>query len=140
MQPVFLGLAEVLEIHRDQVERYGGEPGIRDLDLLQSALGMPAAGFGGDYLHRNLFEMAAAYLFHLARNHPFLDANKRTALVATLVFLSLNNIEIEAGEDTLEETVLATAEGRLGKARIAAILQENARKPNLDPGADPQNA
>ena len=56
--PIFLSLGEVLEIHRDQIERYGGDLGIRDLGLLQSALAMPAAGFGGRYLHTDLFEMA----------------------------------------------------------------------------------
>jgi death-on-curing protein len=83
MPPVFLNLAEVLEIHRDQIERYGGQPGIRDLDLLQSALAMPAAGFGDRYLHEDLLEMAAAYLFHIARNHPFVDGNKRTVAAAS---------------------------------------------------------
>ena len=96
MAPVFLNLAEVLEIHRDQIERYGGQAGIRDLGLLQSALAMPAAGFGGRYLHEDLLEMAAVYLFHIARNHPFVDGNKRTGAVAALVFLSLNDIEIVA--------------------------------------------
>ena len=63
--PVFLTLGEVIEIHRDQIERYGGDPGIRDLGLLQSAMATPVAGFGGRYLHTDLFEMAAAYLFHI---------------------------------------------------------------------------
>ena len=81
MNPIFLSLAEVLEIHRDQIERYGGDPGIRDLDLLQSALAIPAAGFGGQYLHNDLYEMAAAYLFHITQNHPFVDGNKRTGAV-----------------------------------------------------------
>ena len=63
--PVFLTLGEVIEIHRDQIERYGGDPGLRDLGLLQPAMAMPAAGFGGRYLHTDLFEMAAAYLFHI---------------------------------------------------------------------------
>jgi len=58
--PVFLALGEVLEIHHDQIERYGGDPGTRDLGLLQSALAMPPAGFGVRYLHTSVFEMAAA--------------------------------------------------------------------------------
>jgi death-on-curing protein len=128
MPPVFLNLAEVLGIHRDQIERYGGQPGIRDLGLLQSALAMPAAGFGGRYLHEDLFEMAAAYLFHIARNHPFVDGNKRTGAVAALVFLSLNDIEIEAEEDSFEQTVFAVAEGKWGKADVAAFLREHARR------------
>ena len=99
VNPVFLSLGEILEIHRDQIERYGGDAGIRDLGLLQSALAVPASGFGGRYLHSDLFEMAAAYLFHLVQNHPFVDGNKRTGAVAALVFLSLNGIEIEAAWD-----------------------------------------
>jgi len=94
--PIFLSLGEVLEIHRDQIDRYGGHPGIRDIGLLQSALAMPAAGFGGRFLHTDLFEMAAAYLFHITQNHPFVDGNKRTGAVASLVFLSLNGVEIKA--------------------------------------------
>jgi death-on-curing protein len=125
VDPVFLSLGEVLEIHRDQLERYGGDPGIRDLGLLQSALGMPAAGFGGRYLHSDLFEMAAAYLFHLVQNHPFVDGNKRTGAVAALVFLSLNDIEIEAEEDEFEEMVLSVAQGRTNKAAATEFFRRN---------------
>lgn len=121
----FLSLAEVLEIHRDQVERYGGKTGIRDLGLLQSAIAMPAAGFGGRYLHDDLFEMAAAYLFHIVRNHPFVDGNKRTGAVAALVFLSLNGVEIQAGEDIFEQTVRAVAEGKMDKSAIAGFFREH---------------
>jgi len=125
MTPDFLSLAEVLEIHRDQIERYGGKTGIRDLGLLQSALAMPAAGFGGRYLHGDLFEMAAAYLFHIVRNHPFVDGNKRTGAVAALVFLSLNGMEIEASEDIFEQTVRAVAEGKMDKSAIAGFFREH---------------
>jgi death-on-curing protein len=123
MTPDFLSLAEVLEIHRDQIERYGGKTGIRDLGLLQSALAMPAAGFGNRYLHGDLFEMAAAYLFHIVRNHPFVDGNKRTGAVAALVFLSLNGMEIEASEDIFEQTVRAVAEGNTDKSAIAEFFR-----------------
>jgi len=125
MAPDFLSLAEVLEIHRDQIERYGGKAGIRDLGLLQSALAMPAAGFGGRFLLGDLFEMAAAYLFHITRNHPFVDGNKRTGAVAALVFLSLNGMEIEAGEDIFEQTVRAVAEGKMDKSAIAGFFREH---------------
>lgn len=125
MTPDFLSLAEVLEIHRDQIERYGGKTGIRDLGLLQSALAMPAAGFGGRYLHGDLFEMAAAYLFHIVRNHPFVDGNKRTGAVAALVFLFLNGMEIEASEDIFEQTVRAVAEGKMDKSAIAGFFREH---------------
>ncbi len=97
-EPIFLGLEEIIEIHRDQIERYGGYLGIRDIELLQSAVAMPAAGFGEDYLHADIHEMAAAYLFHIVRNHPFVDGNKRTAAVVAVVFLTMNGIELYADE------------------------------------------
>jgi death on curing protein len=87
MEPRFLELDEILEIHRDQIERYGGATGIRDLALLRSAVAMPSAGVAGEYLHRDLIEIAGAYLFHLVMNHPFIDGNKRVGTVAALVFL-----------------------------------------------------
>jgi len=125
--PVFLSLAEVLEIHRDQIERYGGHPGIRDLGLLQSALAMPAAGFGGKYLHGDLVEMSAAFLFHIAQNHPFIDGNKRTGTVAALVFLWLNGIELEADATKLEKLVIDVAQGKAGKNTIADFLRKTSR-------------
>jgi death on curing protein len=85
-EPEFLTVDDVLLIHDEQLEAYGGIQGIRDNGLLESAAMMPQASFGGEYLHQNLFEMAAAYAFHIAENQPFLDGNKRTALVSALVF------------------------------------------------------
>ncbi len=128
MPPLFLNLSEVLRIHRDQIERYGGERGIRDLGLLQSAITMPAAGFGGRFLHSDLFEMAAAYLFHITRNHPFVDGNKRTGAVCALVFLELNDIEVDASEDELVEIVTAVAEGRAGKEAVADFFRRHAQR------------
>jgi death-on-curing protein len=125
--PVFLNLAEVLEIHRDQIERYGGHAGLRDLGLLQSALAMPAAGFGGRYLHGDLVEMAAAYLFHIVQNHPFIDGNKRTGAVAAIVFLTLNGIELQADEAPLEQLVIEVAKGKAGKSIIADFLRKNSQ-------------
>ena len=128
MSPVFLNLSEVLHIHRDQIERYGGQPGIRDLGLLHSAVSMPAAGFGDRFLHENLFEMAAAYLFHITRNHPFMDGNKRTGVVCALVFLELNGIGVKASEESLVEMVMAVAEGRAGKEAIADFFRRHAKE------------
>ena len=125
--PVFLTLGEVIEIHRDQIERYGGDPGLRDLGLLQSAMAMPAAGFGGRYLHTDLYEMAAAYLFHITQNHPFIDGNKRTGAVASLVFLSLNGVEIEADEEEFERIVLGVAQGKIDKASVVEFFRKNSQ-------------
>ena len=123
--PLFLSLGEVVEIHRDQIERYGGDSGIRGLGLLESALAMLGAGFGGRYLHPNLSDMAAAYLFHIIKNHPFVDGNKRTGAVAAIVFLSLNGIEIDASEKKFEKTVMSVAEGRLGKNGVAEFFRKH---------------
>ena len=82
----FLRLDEVLALHVDQVARYGGKEGVRDLGLLESAVAVPEASFGGDFLHATLPEMAAAYLFHLAQNHAFVDGSKRVAAAAMFMF------------------------------------------------------
>src|SRR5208282_2439667 len=93
--PVFLTLAEVVELHADQIQRYGGGDGIRDINLLISAVAMPYASFSDQFLHADIFEMAAAYAFHLSQNHPFIDGNKRTALASALVFLAMNGNTID---------------------------------------------
>jgi death-on-curing protein len=125
--PVFLSLEETLAIHRDQVERYGGTDGIRDMALLQSALAMPSSGMGGDYFHADLFEMAAAYVFHIVRNHPFVDGNKRVGAMAAYVFLGLNGMELTASEEAYEELVLGVAEGRTPKSAVALFFRRHAR-------------
>ena len=127
MDPLFLTLEEILAIHEDRVRKYGGSSGVRDLGLLQSAIGTVTATFGGEFLHHTIFEMAAAYLFHICRNHPFLDGNKRTALACAIAFLGLNNKKIRAEEDALYDLVIGVAEGRITKAEVAVFLQENAR-------------
>ncbi len=124
--PVFLGLDEIIEIHADQINRYGGHSGIRDIELLKSATAMPATSFDGDYLHTDIYEMAAAYLFHIIRNHPFVDGNKRTGAVTSVVFLLLNGIELHADEDSFETMVISVAEGKLDKVAIARFFEDNA--------------
>ena len=122
-EPIFLTLDEVLALHEDQVRRYGGISGVRDRGLLSSALRMASASFDGQFLHQSLHEMAAAYLFHVAKNHPFLDGNKRTALASALIFLWMNDVEIDASEDDLTELVIGVAEGRVSKAQVAVFLE-----------------
>jgi death-on-curing protein len=127
-RPSFLTLDDVLALHAHQIAGYGGRLGLRDLGLLESAVAMPRASFGGAYLHGTLEEMAAAYLFHLCRNHPFLDGNKRAALAAALLFLALNGVWIEAGEDELVDLVLGVARSRLHKADVAVFLRKHAKR------------
>jgi death-on-curing protein len=124
--PVFLGLDEIIEIHHDQIKRFGGHPGIRDLGMLKSAVAMPSATFDGDYLHTDIFEMAAAYLFHIIRDHPFIDGNKRTGAVASVVFLLMNGIDIDADDDEFENIILLAAEGKIDKAKIARFFRSTA--------------
>ena len=127
MDPVFLGLDEALEIHRDQIERYGGSAGVRDMALLQSSLAMPRAGSGGQYFHTDLHEMAAAYLFHVVKNHPFVDGNKRVGAMAAFVFLELNDLRLEVSEPAFEKRVLSVAEGKSDKATVAAFFRKHAK-------------
>lgn len=123
MQPLFLDIERVLQIHRSLIERYGGSEGLRDVGLLHSALAIPQASFGGQWLHNDLFEMAAAYLYHLVQNHAFVDGNKRVGAAAAIVFLAINDVEVEADEDGLVELTLGVARGELGKQEIAAFFR-----------------
>lgn len=120
---LFLTLAEVTEIYADQIGHYGGRIGIRDINLLSSAVAVPYATFSGDFLHRDIFGMAAAYAFHISQNHPFVDGNKRTALASTLVFLELNGISISDPDETLYEAMIDIASGRIGKEELSVILR-----------------
>ena len=126
MAPEFLRVDDVLQIHQDQIERYGGSPDLRDPGLLTSAVESPRATFDETYLHVDLFEMAAAYLFHIVQNHPFVDGNKRTGTAAALVFLDLNGIEMAIDDDTLADLVLAVAQGHVAKPEVAAFLRKHA--------------
>jgi len=121
----FLTIDEVIALHDMQLERFGGLAGLRDAGLLESAMAMPQAGFGGHYMHADVFEMAAAYLFHLVKNHPFLDGNKRVGFHAADVFLQLNGYLLDLTQDAAYELVIATAEGRTTKEQIAAAFRDN---------------
>jgi death-on-curing protein len=123
--PLFLTLDEVLAIHQDQISRYGGSPGVRDWGVLQSAIAMPAAAFGGRFLHTDLCEMAAAYLFHIVQNHPLIDDNKRVGAVAADVFLALNDVKLTADEDAYAGLVLSVARGETSKSAVAEFLRAN---------------
>jgi len=124
---VFLTLDEVIALHADQIERYGGRPGIRDLGLLQSALGTPSAIFEGRFLHEDLHEMAAAHLFHIVRNHPFVDGNERVGLMVLLAFVGLNSRRLDANAQEVEDLVLGIASGRVSKAEATVFVQQHLR-------------
>ena len=120
----FLNLDDVLHIHQNQITLYGGDPAVRDMGLLASAIAQPQASYAGEFLHKDLFEMAAAYLFHIVKNHPFVDGNKRTGAVSALAFLDLNEVEVQADEQRLFDTTLAVAQGHMGKPEVARFFQE----------------
>lgn len=123
MTPKFLTLSEVLVFHEDLVRSFGGSHGIRDLTLLESALAMPQSGSGNVFFHEFPFEMAAAYAYHIAQNHPFVDGNKRTALTAALVFLEIIGRPVMTGENELEAATRKVASGSMKKKAFAKLLR-----------------
>jgi death-on-curing protein len=123
-EPEFLDVDEVIALHDRQLTAFGGSPGIRDLGLLESAVAQPQATFGGEFVHGDLFAMAAACAFHIAENQPFVDGNKRAALDAALVFLHLNGFSAEDPPDGLYDAMIAIAERRLDKEGLAVLLRK----------------
>lgn len=119
----FLTIEEVLEIHNEMI-KIKGLPGIRDFGLLSSAIEMPKAIFAGEYLHQTTFDMAAAYMYHIICNHPFNDANKRTGVAVSLIFLEMNGCEITNDKD-LEKLVIDTAKGLATKDQISLFFKNN---------------
>lgn len=127
--PRFLTLDEVYIIHDEQLDAFGGIHGVRDEHLLESAVMTPQASFGGEYLHSDIFEMAAAYAFHIAENQPFLDGNKRTGLNAAMVFLELNGFEFPSTDDlSLYHAMISISAGVLDKIGLASIFRELLKK------------
>lgn len=129
LAPEFLDVDDVLELHAMQLQQFGGGEGLRDRGLLESAVAQPQSSFGSQDAHGTLFSMAAAYLFHITSNHPFVDGNKRTGLLAALVFLDLNGISIDWPNEALYLLTLGVAEGRLDKPAISEELERIAKTP-----------
>ena len=124
-EPLFLTFAEIIEIHDYQIEHFGGSDGLRSVELLKSAIGMPSSTFSGEYLHSSIPEMAAAYLFHLVENHPFLDGNKRVGAMASLVFLDLNGYEFDATDEEFTYLVMRVASGKMLKSEVVLFFQQH---------------
>ena len=122
----FLKVEQVVEYHDLMVNQYGGLQGIRDLGLLLSALEMPKAAAFGQDLHPTIFDKAAAYLFHIVKNHPFNDGNKRTGAFAACVFLNVNGISTDFPDEEYENLVIAVAEGKANKEQIAHFFERYA--------------
>jgi death-on-curing protein len=124
----FVSVGDAITIHRRMVDEFGGDSGLRDRGLLESALAMPKAMFGGDYLHVDLPSMAAAYHYHLCANHPFLDGNKRVAVAVAEVFLRANGLQLEATDDEIVELTLGVASGTTGKPEVTSFYVERVRE------------
>lgn len=110
-----LSVDTVLKIHEESVRRFGGSPELRSRDLLESAVAAPQAAFGGESVFSDVIEIAAAYLFYLCSNHPFVDGNKRTALGACIVFLKLNGARPTPDSPDWEALTLDVAGGRIDR-------------------------
>lgn len=126
---IFLSVDDVLLLHTDTIDIDGGSHGVRDHGLLDAAVAMPRQQFGGDYLHEDLPAMAAAYMFHIAQNHPFVDGNKRAAVLSALAFLSVNEIEKLPDPKDLESVTLQVAAGEMGKNSLTRWMRGQIGKP-----------
>jgi len=124
----FLDKSTILVFYADQIERYGGAVGIRDEALLESALAQPQASFDATYVHKDIFQMAAAYGYHLCQNHPFYDGNKRSALVAMYIFLYVNGYQIVADKKSLFAIIMDLASGKVKKEELKAYLKKYSQK------------
>jgi death-on-curing protein len=126
-ETIFLSFEDVILIHKNQIENYGGTIEIRDIGLLESAINQPMTTFDSISLHPTIFDKAAAYLYYLCKNHPFLDGNKRVALAASLVFLDLNGYDILDPNETLYDFVIGVAEGKFKIEDIKNKLESLAK-------------
>jgi death-on-curing protein len=124
----FLTVSEVLLILEDQIRNYGGAYGVRDLNLLSSALYMPQSSFGGEYLHKTIPAMAAAYAFHICQNHPFIDGNKRLALASSLVFLDINGFTFNCTDEVLYAEIMEVAKGEIKKEALMQFYEKYSKK------------
>jgi len=123
----YLFKVDILQIHRIMVERYGGTLTIWDQNKLDAAISAPSSGFGGVRAHTTLYEVAAAYWFHLSQAHPFESANKRTAVEACLTFLKLNGYELHAKHDELYDVAIRVATGECCERDLAAWIETHVR-------------
>jgi death on curing protein len=110
------------------IKEFGGMPGVADQGMLESAAAMPSAGIAGKFLHESLPAMAAAYLFHICKNHPFFDGNKRVAVVAAEIFLNINGIRLNVSNEVLKDLCLGVAAGEISKSETVAFFEKHADK------------
>lgn len=120
----FLDIDEVILINKSQIQLFGGLHGIRDKGLLESAVYDVQASFGGQYLYKDIYHMAAGYAYGIIKNHPFLDGNKRTGIVCSLLFLGCNEIGLTFEQDELYKLGIAIATSKSSIEKIAATFKK----------------
>jgi len=120
----YIRFEEVIDFHDRLIKKYGGHSGIRDLGLLISAINMPKQTFGGKDLHISVQEKALAYLYHIIKNHAFMDGNKRTGVFVFLVFLKRNNATYDFEGKELEEIAVAIADNKINKTDLAILFRK----------------
>jgi len=123
----YLTVDQSIKVHDMLIKQHGGLAGISDLGLLTSAIEIPKSSFDGVKLHPTVSEMAAAYLFHLIKNHPFCDGNKRTGSFLAFLFLRLNNIHFKLDVMQYEILVIGVAENLVTKSQVAQFFEKNMR-------------
>lgn len=121
----YLSLTQVQDLHRDQLRRFGGSPGLRDRGALEAAVARPAATFGGEDLYEDVAAKAAALMHSLVLNHPFVDGNKRVAAHAAVLTLLANGMELRAAPGDLVEITLAAARGELSAEALAIWFRQH---------------
>ncbi len=119
----FLSIEQVVYLHEQSIKNFGGKPGIRDFTLLSSAINIPSSTFVGKFLYKNIYEMAAAYLFHITMNHPFFDGNKRVGVLSAIVFLEINGFIVNFKRGELRDLGLAVVCSKISKKEISDILK-----------------
>jgi len=124
----FLTVQDIIRLHDKSIERFGGAPGIRDIGLLESAAAQPSMFLFNKQIHETIFHMAAAYAFHIIKNHAFIDGNKRAGILAALTFLEKNNHIITTDPDTLYQLTLAIAQSEISTNEIATFFKESCTK------------
>lgn len=125
---VFITIKEVYYLHKGLIEEFGGIHGVRDEGLLDSAVNTPQASFSGQYLHPDIYEMGAAYAYHIIKNHPFIDGNKRTGIGICIIFFGKNDIIIKMVHKELYDLTIKIATSEISKKEIAEIFRRNTLK------------
>jgi death-on-curing protein len=124
LDPEFLELEDLFELHADSIARYGGDLGVRDRGLIESAVAVPRQSFGGEYLCTTLFEMAAAYAFHIAEGQGFVDGNQLAGLAAATAFLAMNGYDLVERDERLYTAMIAISGRTLDRRGLARVFED----------------